>query len=137
MKRKIVKGLIISICILLVLSIGVYVFYILPSERKLDAVRTMAIENINLDKIEDGIYNGEYHYGTFTYKVKVSVQQHKINDIKVTDNRDSSHAKKAEEVINNVLESQKINVDVISGATTTSKALLKAIENALSSEHQK
>jgi len=35
-------------------------------------------------------------------------------------------------VIDKVIDEQKTNVDEISGATTTSKALLKAVESALS-----
>jgi uncharacterized protein with FMN-binding domain len=37
----------------------------------------------------------------------------------------------AEGVVKSILDQQKNDVDVVSGATTTSKALLKAVENAL------
>lgn len=37
----------------------------------------------------------------------------------------------AENIINKVIESQSIDIDVVSGTTVTSKAYLKAIENAL------
>ena len=49
----------------------------------------------------------------------------------VVKNRATTHAETAEGVAQRVLEQQKNDVDVVSGATTTSKALLRAIENAL------
>lgn len=36
-----------------------------------------------------------------------------------------------ESIISRVVENQSLKVDVVTGATVTSKALLKAIENAL------
>ena len=46
-------------------------------------------------------------------------------------NRDTRHARMAQGVVKSVLDQQKNDVDAVSGATTTSKALLKAIEKAL------
>lgn len=127
------KTIISIVCILLLITLGVYLFYILPNEKKLEVVRNMPIENVNLEEINDGTYRGDYSYGSYTYKVDVIVKAHKIEKIDVINNRDTSHAKKAEGVISRVLEKQSLNVDAVSGATTTSKALLKAIENALKS----
>lgn len=128
------KKLIIAvISVVLLISAGVYVFYILPNNRELEAVRKMPIEDVDLGKVKDGTYNGAYVYGSHTYEVQVRVGDHRIEKIDVVSNRDTSHAKKAEGVIDRVLEKQVVNVDVVSGATTTSKALLKAIENAVKS----
>ncbi len=125
------KTIIILVITLLIVALGVYLFFILPNSRKLDAVRNMPIENVNLENIDDGAYMGDYSYGSYTYVVEVFVKDHKIEKIDVVANRDTSHAQKAEAVIQSVLKEQSIDVDVISGATTTSKALLKAMENAL------
>jgi uncharacterized protein with FMN-binding domain len=60
------------------------------------------------------------------------VQEHRIQQIDVLKNREESeYAKKAEGVVEKVLKSQSLKVDAVTGATTTSKALLKAIESAL------
>jgi uncharacterized protein with FMN-binding domain len=127
------KIILIIILSLLLIAAGIYLFYILPSEKELAAVRNMKIEDVNLQKVNDGTYEGDYSYGSYTYELAVSVKAHKIEKIDVISNRDTSHAKKAEGVISRVLEKQSANVDAVSGATTTSKALLKAIENALKS----
>ena len=81
--------------------------------------------------LEDGTYPGEATAGSFTYKVEVTVQDRQITDITVMANRVSPYARFAEGVIPKVLKAQNANVDTVTGATTTSKALLKAIENAL------
>lgn len=125
------KFLIISICVLLTIVVGIYVFLILPNQKSLDTVRNMTIENVNLEEVDDGLYIGDFNYSSFTYKVEIKVKNHKIEKIDIINNRDTSHSKKAEEIIIKVIDKQSVNVEAISGATTTSKALLKAIENGL------
>ncbi|AOT71241.1 FMN-binding protein [Geosporobacter ferrireducens] len=127
------KVLIAATSAILLITLGIYLFFILPNEKNLDVIRNMPIENVDLNKINDGVYKGDFSYGSHTYKVEVSVIEHKLEKIDVISNRDSSHAKKAEGVISRILEEQSLDVDVVSGATTTSKALLKAVENALKS----
>ena len=51
--------------------------------------------------------------------------------IEILQNRDTKHAKLSEGVIYEMIKKQTPNVDAISGATTTSKALMKAVENSL------
>jgi uncharacterized protein with FMN-binding domain len=94
-------------------------------------VRRLPIRHVDLGTVKDGSYPGEYAYGNFTYGVEVAVSDHRITDISVTKNRKTSHAKMAEEVLGKVIDEQRNDVDAIAGATTTSKALLKAVETAL------
>ena len=39
-------------------------------------------------------------------------------------------------IVDEILEAQSFDVDVVSGATNSSKKILKAVENALDSERQ-
>ena len=96
-------------------------------------VRLMDIQNINASNIQNGEYIGSFSYGGFEYLVKTIVNGHKIIDIEILQNRDTEHAKRAEGVLAEILKEQTPNVDAISGATTTSKALMKAVENSLAS----
>ena len=91
----------------------------------------MEIQNVDISNIRDGEYIGTFSYSGFEYKVKTIVSSHKIEDIMILHNRDTKHAKQAEGVISEIVENQTPNVDAISGATTTSKALMKAVENSL------
>jgi uncharacterized protein with FMN-binding domain len=101
------------------------------ASREMMRVRAMPIHNVDLSRIPNGIFNGGFTYADFTYEVAVYISNHRITDVKILSNRDTKYAKKAEGVIERVLQAQSPKVDAISGATTTSKAILKAIENAL------
>lgn len=98
---------------------------------EVQAVRGMHINHVDLSKVKHGDYLGAFAYGGFNYVVRVNVVDHQITDILVLKNRTTKHAKKAEGVVKSILDHQRNDVDAISGATTTSKALLKAVENAL------
>jgi uncharacterized protein with FMN-binding domain len=94
-------------------------------------LKALPISEVDLSTVTDGSYHGSFAYGGFTYEVEVAVKDHKIEDIKILKNRPTGHAKKAEGVIEKVLKKQSLKVDAVTGATNTSIALLKAIENAL------
>ena len=128
MKKRIVPLL---LAVLLVTAACGYFLVYMPMMKKHMEVRDMEIAEINLAVIKDGSYRGEFTYGSFTYIVVVKVLGNHIADINVVQNRDSSYAKMAEDVMKKVLQAQSLQVDAVSGATTTSKALLKAVENAL------
>ena len=102
---------------------------------QLKKVREMPINDIDLAQIKDGTYTGDFTYGlfgiNFTYVVETDINSNRITDIRVVKNRKTNHAKLAEKVIPRVIEAQSPNVDAHTGATTTSKALLKAIEHSL------
>jgi uncharacterized protein with FMN-binding domain len=90
----------------------------------------LEIGTVDLTQIPDGTYTGSYEKSRFTTTVKVTVTDHKISAIeavKVQSGRDSL----ALELRENVLQQQAADVDVISGATASSNAYLKAVENAL------
>lgn len=126
------KKIIIVVSVLLAVVLAALLFMVVIPEQEYDAVRNMKISNVDLTKIEDGLYNGEYAYGHYTYKVEIQVKNHKIAAIRVVSGGESKQAKMAEGVTDRIIAEQKLDVDVISGATTTSKAILKAVENALS-----
>jgi uncharacterized protein with FMN-binding domain len=100
-------------------------------------VRQMDIKDIDINQIQDGDYTGSFSYCGFDYEVKTTVNRHKIENIVVLHNRDTNHAKRAEGVIAEILKNQTPDVDAVAGATTTSKALMKAVENSLSADQSK
>lgn len=95
------------------------------------AVREMQITHVDPAAAADGAYRGEFAYGGFTYVVEVVIEDHEIADVFVLHNRDTYHSRRAEAVAERVLNAQSADVAAVTGATTTSKALLKAVERAL------
>ncbi len=63
--------------------------------------------------------------------MNITIKEHKIIKIDVVKDVFFSKPEVTEALLSKVLEKQNANVDVISGATVTSKAYLKAIENSL------
>ena len=101
------------------------------SSQEMIRVRQMDIRDVDIQSVKDGDYLGAFSYSGFEYKVKTVVCDHKITDIAVLQNRNTKRAKRAEGVLPEIIKRQTPNVDAVSGATTTSKALMKAVENSL------
>ncbi len=110
---------------------GIYIYEIKPRLQAYDYICNMSINEINLNKIPDLTGEGEFSLSDVYCKVKVSVKNNKIESIEVVKNNSNDLAKKAEKVIERVIQAQSLKVECISGATGTSKAILKSIENAL------
>jgi len=97
--------------------------------------KEVALDGIDLATVPDGSYTGTYDFKRWSNTLTVHVEDHKIAAIEV--NEDVSAAAMtdcADEVIMRVIEAQSTDIDAVSGATVTSKAYLKAIENALGDE---
>jgi len=88
------------------------------------------IEDVDLSKVADGTYSGNYKVFPISVKVKVAVKDHQITSIEYVEHKSGKGAP-AEAIRDNILEEQSLEVDVISGATYSSKAILKAVRNAL------
>ena len=92
----------------------------------------IVIEDVNLANVSDGTYEGEHTEGPVWAKVLVTVKDHRISDIEIVNHR-TLMGKKAEAITDDVIMEQSIRVDTVTGATWSSKVILKAIEKALQS----
>ncbi|MGB7054365.1 MAG: FMN-binding protein, partial [bacterium] len=123
--------IIVSLAIM-VIGVAIFTVTVYPKIKEQAEVRKMVIGDVVLSDVKDGSFRGDFTYGDFTYEVEVTVHAQEIKQIRVLQNREESeYAKKAEGVVDKILKTQSLKVDIVTGATTTSKALLKAIENAL------
>jgi len=102
----------------------------------LDRYRSMEIGHVEPSLLPDGVYFGEATDGSFTYRVRVRLERGLMVDIRTDRNRDSLYARVAEGVFAKAINLQSPRADAITGATTTSKVLLKAVENALRQENR-
>ena len=78
----------------------------------------------------DGIYRGQYKASPVSVVVDVEVRDNAITNIVIVKHF-NGRGEKAEIITESVLAKQSLAVDTISGATASSKVILKAIENAL------
>ncbi len=127
--KKILKITFKIIFITLGISILICLCIIPFDNKSRKEIMEMTIENVDLTKIKDGKYDGSFKNQLRSYSVEVTVKDYIITDIKPANNSPvSSYSNK---IFDRVIKEQKVNVDTISGATVTSKMILKSIEDAL------
>lgn len=100
--------------------------------REHSEAKNLPIATIDFNNIRDGIYIGNYEGGMYKWRVndvQVTVSEGKVKEIKLLKER--FEFKDANKLYSNVIQAQSLQVDTVSGATLTSKAYLKSIENAL------
>lgn len=90
----------------------------------------IVIEDVALNSAQDGVYSGEYNTTLVKATVKVNIKDNIIQDIEIVKHQCGT-GKKAEAVVDRVVQNQSLKVDAISGATYSSKVILKAIEKAV------
>ena len=83
-------------------------------------------------KLKDGVYYGSAKGYGGDIKVKVTVSNGKISDIKVENHSETpEYYDRCSGIIPNIISSQSTNVDGVSGATFTSNGIKLAVANAL------
>lgn len=88
------------------------------------------IADLPLDSAQTGIYTGEYNTTLVKVKVKVQIEDYSIKNIEILKHQ-CGRGKEAEKITDDVIEAQSLQVDAITGATYSSKVILKAIEKAI------
>ena len=120
----------------IVIIIGIILFVLFYLTRGLQEGQNIEVNEIDLSYLEDdGFYTGKFNFGRWSNEAKVTVKNKKIIDIEFPDDITLSQDEAREEIINRIIDEQKVKVDVVSGATVTSKAYMKSIEDALDILH--
>jgi uncharacterized protein with FMN-binding domain len=106
---------------------AVYAGGLRETRRAVDAIE---IGEIDPASISPGRYRGSFVAPLVSAMVEVTIGEGRIQSIEVLEH---THGPRhgAEAIVDSVLIAQSLQVDVISGATGSSRAILKAIENAL------
>ncbi len=93
-------------------------------------IKEMTIIMPELEKSKDGRYRGNYDSKMVRAEVVVKLRDHSITDIKLV-KHDTGLGKKAETLVDSVMHYQTIELDAVTGATASSRVILKSIESAL------
>lgn len=121
---KIILGLLVVLVVA-----GVAMWSKLKSNMK--EIENEVVEQIDFSIYADGIYEGLYYYqDQIGAKVEVHIASGEVIDIILLDHVYGLGGK-AESIIDSVILNQTLDVDYVSGATTSSKVILLAIENAM------
>jgi uncharacterized protein with FMN-binding domain len=90
----------------------------------------VTLHGIDLTDVTDGKYTGSYSFKRWSNTVEITIQDHKITYIGIVNDVFAAFITNcSDKLFSRVIEKQNTTVDAVSGATVTSKAYLKAIEN--------
>lgn len=122
---------IIVIIVVLFVTAGLIIRGVVSStEKNLEKLKDLKINDIDLDSIKDGTYQGSYKSFPIAVELNVTVKDGRLEDVELKKHR-SGQGGGADAIIGDVLENQSIEIDVVSGATYSSIVILKAVEEAL------
>lgn len=131
MKRK---QVLISVLVAAVIAGGLFGLKTIMDLKTYKAqINAISMTDVNLERIKDGVYTGRHEVLWISAEVRVTVKNHTIEDIELIEHK-NERGKPAETILDKVMAAQSLDVDAISGATNSSKVILKAIEKALNSK---
>ncbi len=84
----------------------------------------------DFSQVKMGSYEGYWDGGLVKVRVAVEAEDGRVGRITIL-LHDCGTGKPAEAIVDSVIDAQSLRVDVVSGATHSSKVILRAIENAL------
>lgn len=125
--KKIVRIGLIVIAVVMILFVSMF---IAMSAKTTKALEAQVNHTIRLDEIEDGIYYGESGGGLIWVKVAVTVTNHQITNIELLEHKNGKGTP-AEAILNDMIQNNTYDVDVVSGATASSKTIMNAVNQAL------
>ncbi len=128
------KGLKIFLIILAVVVVLVAAGAIIMTNatKNLENLADISIADVDLSAIPDGTYSGSYSAFPVAAEVEVTVRGGAITAVDLT-KHDNGKGKDAEAIPSMVVGAQSLHVDMVTGATYSSKVILLAIEDALKS----
>ncbi len=114
-----------------VIAVTVIAFSIMlrQTEKNLEGLQVIQIEELELSRIEDGTYEGEYRVFPIHVILRVTVSSHEITHIELV-KHDNGQGGAAEALLDEIVEKQRIDLDEISGASYSSKVILLAVQDA-------
>jgi uncharacterized protein with FMN-binding domain len=120
------KRTLLIIGIVLVVLIGLIA---IPALNGMGYVSKMTVNEVDLKRVADGTYKGAFSRGRWQYKVDVTIKDHRISAIDLADSKQANSL--TPRIIDAIIQKQAVRIDAVSGASLTTKAFAKAVENAL------
>lgn len=127
--KKIYKYLIFFGSIIILVVIGTVIAF-KSMEKGLSDLLTVEIEELDLSAVEDGTYNGSFTRTPISVKVVVTVENHDITMVEITEHI-SGKGQPAEAIIDDIVLNDSVKIDAVAGATYSSICILLAVKNAV------
>jgi len=132
-KRKLTAGKVILRIFLWLIGIFAVVCISFAAFLFLGKSQTMAtpLDGVSLESVSDGAYEGSYSGFRWSNTVSVMVKDHQIIDVVQIKPQAITKGDTIDTLIARVIAAQDTDIDVVTGATVSSKAFLSAVEDAL------
>ncbi|MBX4271676.1 FMN-binding protein [Clostridium estertheticum] len=127
--KKIILG---AICVVVFTGAIFGVKYLISIQKYKEIIKEIKISSVDLSKVSNGTYTGSCDALAVAATVSVTVKDNKIVKITILKHK-NERGKPAEIITGKVIKAQSLQVDTVTGATNSSKVILKSIENALNS----
>lgn len=113
--------------ILIVMGLGVLYF-----NQGMDQILALEVSSLDFSALPDGIYQGSFSHRRWSYQVEVQVRAGVVEAIEITKCAHEPLVRSLNQrVIEEILQNQSLDVQGVSGATVNTRALQKAIEDAV------
>lgn len=116
--------------ILVILVVIGFLGFKFVSNKIISDAKALTIEEIDFTQLKDGEYPGNYEIFPVKVSVKTTVLNGKITQIELLEHFNGKGAP-AEKIVDDIIEKQSLQVDAVSGATVSSVAIKKAVEDSL------
>ena len=116
--------------ILLVIVVIGFLGFKLAANKLISDAKALTIEEIDLSNVKDGEYLGNYEIFPVKVSVKTTVKNGEITQIELLEHF-NGRGPPAEKITDYIIEKQSLQIDAVSGATVSSIAIKKAVEDSL------
>jgi uncharacterized protein with FMN-binding domain len=124
---------------IVLILLGIIVLAVFFTYQKLNAdlegLKDKRFETMNSVLWKDGTTLGEAHQFPIKVKVEVTIQSKQITKITILEHQ-TGEGQSAEAIVDEVIRTQSLDVDAITGATYSSILILEAIEDALRKSYE-
>ena len=127
------KIVLFSAIILVVIALVVGIVYLVSYNSYKSTIAAIQIKDVDLSTIGDGEYFGDCDAGFVSAKVRVVVINHVITELELLKHQ-NGRGEAADALPETMLKEQRVDVDTITGATSSSNVIREAVYNALTGE---
>lgn len=127
--KKVFKALFATAIVFAIIIISAV---IIVSNRMIGQVNAFDRSIIDVGQVSDGVYYGHSETDLVKVEVSVTVSSGKIQDIEIL-KHECGKGLPANEIVNDIIKNNDIEVDAVTGATTSSEVIKDAVRNALRS----
>lgn len=133
-RSPLVKVLIGVGVLILVVALGLGVALLVTEGQRREDIN-LAIADVDFSNVPDGTYRGTYD-GWNKFAVLVTVSGGEVTDIKIAEDSANPATDVTDEIMKRIIAGQSLELDAVSGATITTKDILKSVEIALTEQRE-